>query len=821
MQRSSFEKRKVIIAVLFGVAGFFLNLLPLDIHVGGIQYSILIGLFPALLITQVWGLKYGLIAALSGSTQTMWFKWLGDGYGIFYAVPVFTFWIVWHGIWADKRAKTENPPFYYSKYFQEIVIRFIIELGFWTIFPLLVSKNPPAWNPAAVETVTDKFLFSIAVKHTANAYIMLMVIDCITSLKRVRKFFGLKANNGRPRAVFLFVLLWTVIFWFSDAVIHDLFFDQIKSFYNTVDSLPFMAIMFTDYPISNFLLRLVFFGFSFYGAVLISGFYKRQREREKKYKSLFEHSNDIILLFKSDGCVVELNETGLTLFKPLKKEKKQMWISDLIPEKQFSEFSKLLSQREEFRLMTEITVRKQTYKFDWMVSCIDRNKALWQGVVRDITEMSFLQENLRALNQELNASYEELEASYEELETNNELMEQRNASLKKMQDELKIAYRKLNETKNNYKSLYKESESIIDSVPEFILKIDSDYNILWANKAFTDEYSNDVIGRKSYEIFAKRKTPCDVCKLTESLQKNETMEFENKIDENHYFLEICIPDNTGGEAVLLVRDIVKEKMREKHLVEAKEAQEEANRVKDNFLANISHELRTPMNGIILSTQLIQEECECGQQINEYLKMIEDSSNRLMRTINAILDINRLQKSPSPINPETFSITSFTNKLMNDLKSFADEKKIVFESAIDESVPDTIETDREKLYQILSNITYNAIKFTEKGHVRFEIRRLSDDSKKHNPVLQFIISDTGIGIPEKKQEAIFKKFTQVDNSLTRKYEGSGLGLSISKSLADMLGARLFFESTTEEQAAADRNNKSGTRFYLELMIKAPD
>ena len=265
------DSYKIKISILMGLMGFLINLIPIDVTINAIKFSILPGIFTALFIAQIWGLRYGLLTALFGSTQTMWLLWISDGYGIFYSVPVYTIWIIWHGYMSDKRRANTKTVLCHNKYLQEGFIRLVIELGFWTVFPLLISLNPPPWTEAP-DTVSRDFLVYITIKHTAVAFVMLLLTDLLTGFSFIRKLFKLKKMEETRFFLIPLVILWSVFFWIFDASIMKLHFNDLKTFFSSNPPLSTVELMFMNYPITNFIIRIVFALFMIAGALIIFDF---------------------------------------------------------------------------------------------------------------------------------------------------------------------------------------------------------------------------------------------------------------------------------------------------------------------------------------------------------------------------------------------------------------------------------------------------------------------------------------------------------------------------------------------------------------------
>ncbi|EQB86430.1 PAS domain S-box-containing protein [Clostridium punense] len=486
---------------------------------------------------------------------------------------------------------------------------------------------------------------------------------------------------------------------------------------------------------------------------------KKLKESEEKYKALFNNTMDAILAQElpdgeSLGKFIEVNEEAISLWGYSREELLSMSPLDLEGVKNMPDAKKMIDGvlSDTCRTFHRITYAKDGSKVPVEVKkhiFYLQGKKVLLSTVRDCRERKKSEEDL------------------------NKSIHKYQALFKNMVDA--FAYSKI---------LFDSENKAVDSI------------ILEANEMFRnmmDIKSEDFIGKRASQFHNNLENKnndwlqlCGKVALTgESIKVNEV--YFSRLNK-WFSISLYTPEK--GYCATMFSDITKIKESQEVLQKAKEAAEEANRAKSSFLANMSHEIRTPLNGIMGLIDLTLHS-QLDEDQKENLDLIKKSADSLLSIINDVLDFSKIEAGKLLMRTVDFNLRELIENIIKVHRVNAKEKGVALSYCFRNKVPLNLKGDSSRIQQILNNLIGNAVKFTETGKISVNIRNTSKSND--NVELEFEVLDTGIGISKEDMSKLFKDFSQIDSSITRKHGGTGLGLIITKRLVEIMNGTIGVES----------------------------
>lgn len=509
---------------------------------------------------------------------------------------------------------------------------------------------------------------------------------------------------------------------------------------------------------------------------------KQLKQSEKKYRTIIESINDGYYEVDLHGKITFCNHALSKLLGVSKKKLAGMNFRQFANRKNYVkivQYFKHFYETGESESVLEWELEKKDGKkifVDTSVSLIQDNESKpqgFRGMVRDITDR---------------------------IQSENKILET-SKDLENLNDELEVAIERSNKMVAESAMAYLELDQIFRASTEGIWVVSQSFDIFRINKmllSIIGKTQEEIKGKKCYEVFPNplcHTNECPVCYIIENCEPRMERDFEICLGKDVIiqFIMSAFPfrdvENETIGVVIGLKDITERKNAEALHGEKIKAEAE-NIAKSEFLANISHEMRTPLNGVIGMAELIQKTKLDDNQKNIFDTIVNEA-RALIGIINNVLDFSKIEAGKFELENIGFELGYLIEDISKSIAVRAQQRKLELISYIAPDLPRWLLGDPGRLRQILMNLAGNALKFTRKGEILITAQKQKDLGE--TVAILFSIKDTGIGIPLDKQKSIFNSFTKVDGSITRKYGGTGLGTTISKQLVELMGGKIGFKS----------------------------
>ncbi|MCB1189612.1 MAG: response regulator [Leptospiraceae bacterium] len=496
---------------------------------------------------------------------------------------------------------------------------------------------------------------------------------------------------------------------------------------------------------------------------------KALRENERKFRGIYNQSFSFMGVLKKDGTITEVNQTALDL---VGKKLEQIQGQHFKDTPWFNH-----SEEEQNKLLKAIELANRGLTVRHEVTHVNK-----EGELRSV---DFVIKPVFNENNEVELLIPEGRDITDRIKAEMELKEHHNL----LEELVKERTTELEHEKERHRAL-------LYAIPDMIFRIDNEGLFLdfKARPGETFIPPETIIGTKYSDIpFPSPMKEGFWEKMQVVLEKNhlQTYEYELPFEEGYRFYEARIIKSGTNETVSIVRDVTERKRMEENLKQAKEQAELANRAKSEFLANMSHEIRTPLNAVIGFSELLSS-LAVDEKQKSYVGSIKTAGRSLLTLINDILDLSKIEANKLELQYAPIDLSALIEEVSQIFVLKAKDKGLSLSVRIQQNLPSVMLLDEVRIRQILFNLIGNAIKFTDKGYVKIKVKAFRFGKfSEINLILS--VEDSGIGIPINEQKVIFEPFKQREGQNSRKYEGTGLGLTITKKLVEAMNGRIRLHS----------------------------
>ena len=507
---------------------------------------------------------------------------------------------------------------------------------------------------------------------------------------------------------------------------------------------------------------------------------ERLREREEHFKALFYQNSSVLMLVNpKTGAIHDVNNKATEFYGYSREQLQAMKIQNInvLPNKEVqAEMKKAARKERNYFIFSHQLANGEIRDVEVYTGLITiQGQPLLYSTIHDITQETQNRTRLQKGEQIARIGHWEFNL------TNKKVYASQGAR-KIYGIEKENAY--ISEVQKVPLPEYREK---LDQALEDLVTKDKPYDLEFKIKRQNDGQIRDIVSIGEYN--PRRNIVFGI--IQDITERKET---EKELKQKNEELQAAEEElRVSNEELRYINERLEKQKRE--LEKAKEKAEESDRLKSAFLANMSHEIRTPMNGIMGFAQLLSQKELTPQKRMEFLSIIHGRTKHLLQIINDIVDISKIEANQLEIYPEDFDLNDLLDKLHKEQsKELEDLRKSHIKLHLVKDVDQPsfyIKADSNRLRQILDNLLSNAVKFTEEGSIEFGYRIENQEG------IRFFVHDTGIGIPPNKQQEIFERFRQADESPSRRYEGTGLGLTISKNLVEMMGGKIGMEPGKEK------------------------